>query len=629
MKILVYSDYSRINHSVRPEAEIFLQLAARGHEVCIFSPRLDAREPFTGAGIRTRTTGQTRKISPTSIRLLRDELARDRYDIVFATSSRTIPTAAFACLGFDCRLVVYRGTTRGLKRRDPTSFLTVLHPRVDAVVTVSEAVREAVRKKLYRNRDKVVSIFKGHDLDWYTDRPADLSEFGIPPDAIVVIAVARFRPSKGLRYLLEATHLLADIERLHLLVVGSGADQEPYTSLVRSSPMAERIHVTGRRDDALGLIAASDMLVQASVEGEGLPRSILEALAFGKPVISTTAGGAREILEEGKSGFIIPPADREAIARSVRALAEDPAKIRAMAVDCRDLLRSRLSHEKTAASYERFFLSLVGDQVRSGADVSGGQTCRAQISADYISRKAGISQLLEDFRIHGEVLHQKRNTVKKVQLDDADLVVKSFKIPGGVRALLYGRFRKSKARRSFEHAQRLQALGIETPAPVAFVEQYRRGRLRASYFVSEYYPHDFSMSHVLPAAGGGKAPDEAGAVIDAFTRFTFRLHEAGVLHRDYNTGNILVRCQAGDWTFAIIDINRMRFGRLSVRQRLNNLVRLTDDIAAMQRMARTYGQLSHLDPRRCERLLLKLKRQHWRRLDTRKRFKKLLGAHPR
>ncbi len=362
MKILVYSDYSRINHSVRPEVEIFLQLASRGHKVSVFSPRLDPNEPFTAAGISTATTGQTAKISPSSIRMLRNELRRDSYDVVFATSSRTIPTAAFACLGFHSKLIVYRGTTRGLKRRDPTSFLTVLHPRVDAVVTVSKAVSEAVRKKLYKNRDKVVSIFKGHNIDWYTDEPADLSEFGIPEDAVVAIAVARFRPSKGLRYLLEATSALADIERFHLLVVGSGADEEPYTSLVNSSPMADRIHIAGRREDALRLTAAADVLVQASVDGEGLPRAIMEALSFGKPIISTTAGGAKEILEEGKSGFIIPPADSAAIAERLRALAEHPERIQAMAEHCKDLLRTRLSHTQTAEAYEAFFESICAGQ---------------------------------------------------------------------------------------------------------------------------------------------------------------------------------------------------------------------------------------------------------------------------
>lgn len=629
MKILVYSDYSRINHSVRPEAEIFLQLAARGHKVSIFSPRLDPSEPFTGAGIRTATTEQTGKLSLTAIRLLRRELARENHDVVFATSSRTIPTAAFACMGFSCRLVVYRGTTRGLKRSDPTSFLTVLHPRVDAVLTVSEAVSAAVRKKLYKNRDKVVSIFKGHDIEWYTDPPADLSEFSIPPDAVVAIAVARFRPSKGLRYLLEASELLADIEPLHLLIVGSGADQAPYTSLVTNSPMRDRIHVTGRREDALRLIAAADFLVQPSVDGEGLPRAIIEALAFGKPVISTTAGGAKEVLEAGKSGLIIPPADSVAIARSIRALAEQPETIQAMSEHCRNLVRTRLSHVRTAAAYEQFFQSLSSEQEPMQRGAVTHQALCGEVALAYRQHWTAIMDLLENFEAQGETLHRKRNTVKKMRLHDTPVVVKSFKVPEGIRAFVYGRIRKSKARRSFEHAKRLHTLGISTPDPIAFMEQRRRSRLSASHYVCEYSPHDFSMKYALSVNEDGRHPDEAGAIIEAFTRFTFELHEAGVLHRDHNASNTLVRDQTGAWEFTIIDINRMRFGSLTLRQRMKNLVRLTDDVPTMKLLAHTYAELVGEQPGLCETLLMKEKRRHWRKLALKEQFKRLLGKGPR
>jgi len=626
MKILVYSDYSRINHSVRPEAEISLQLAARGHTVCIFSPRLDPGEPFTAAGIRTATTGQTAKLSPTSIALLRQELARDDYDVVFATSSRTIPTAAFACIGFPCRLVVYRGTTRGLKRRDPTSFLTVLHPRVDAVATVSDAVSEAVRRKLYKNRDKVVAIFKGHNIDWYTDAPADLSEFGIPKDAVVAIAVARFRPSKGLSYLLEAGEHLADLEQLHFLIVGSGAEDAPYARLVENSPMRERIHIVGRREDALSLIAAADCLVQPSIDGEGLPRSIIEALAFGKPIITTTAGGAKEVIEDGKTGFVIPPADSTAIARSLRTLVQQPEKTQAMAEECRNLVRTRLSHLRTGEAYERFFQALCDEPRKQGAATP---ELRTMLNPAFDEHRAGIMNLLDTFETQGEILHRKRNTLKKMRLDDLAVVVKSFKVPGGLRALVYGQIRASKARRAFEYAQRLRSLGLETPNPIACFEEHEQRRLAASYFVCEYWPHDFSMTQVLSGDAGRDTPGGAESIIEAFTQFTFELHEAGVLHRDHNASNTLVRERGEGWEFAIIDINRIRFGSLDLRERLQNFARLTDDIPTMQLLARTYARLSGESQELCETLLMKAKRRHWRKVALKNRLKRMVGRLPR
>jgi tRNA A-37 threonylcarbamoyl transferase component Bud32 len=252
-----------------------------------------------------------------------------------------------------------------------------------------------------------------------------------------------------------------------------------------------------------------------------------------------------------------------------------------------------------------------------------------EVAPNYAPYRDAIAALLAGFDAQGETLHRKRNTVKKMQLDDRAVVVKSFRVPGGVRAFVYGRLRKSKARRAYEYAQRLRAMGVDTPAPVAFVEQRSGGGLSASFFVSEYYPYDFAMSAVFPGTKDEPAPEEADAIIEAFTRITFDLHEAGVLHIDHNPSNTLVRRQAGGWDFAIIDINRMQFRALTLEQRMKNLVRLTDDVAAMRLMARTYAHLAGEKPERCEDLLMKLKRRHWRKLAFKKQVKKLLGRHPR
>ncbi|NNL56259.1 MAG: glycosyltransferase family 4 protein, partial [Pseudomonadales bacterium] len=316
---------------------------------------------FQQAGIQTIVTGQQHKISLATIRLLRKELRRGNYDIIYATNSRSIPSAAFAAIGFGSKLVCYRGTTRGLKRRDPTSYLTLLHPRVDAVICVSQSVQQAVEKKLWHKQCQLATIFKGHELGWYQQPATNLGTLGIPGDAFVAIAAARFRPTKGLDILIQATHHLADLAKLHVLVVGSGTDTEQYVQAIAGSPMRERIHVTGLRSDAPQLIAASDVLVQASVDGEGLPRSILEGLAYGTPAISTTAGGAKEILEPGQTGFIVPTRDPQAIADKIRYLYNNREQLEQMASHCRAAIATKLSCAATAEAYENFFASVASN----------------------------------------------------------------------------------------------------------------------------------------------------------------------------------------------------------------------------------------------------------------------------
>ncbi|MDB4542180.1 glycosyltransferase family 4 protein [Pseudomonadales bacterium] len=167
MKILVYSDFRQITHSVRPESEIFIELARLGHHLTVCSPSFDDEQYFRTAGIATICTGQTHKISISAIKVLRTELHRGDYDIVCATNSKRIPRAAFAAIGSRATLVCYRGTTRGLKRSDPTSYLTLLHPRIDAVIGVSQAVQQAVTAKLWQKICALTTIFKGHNLACY------------------------------------------------------------------------------------------------------------------------------------------------------------------------------------------------------------------------------------------------------------------------------------------------------------------------------------------------------------------------------------------------------------------------------------------------------------------------------
>ena len=181
--------------------------------------------------------------------------------------------------------------------------------------------------------------------------------------------------------------------------------------------------------------------------------------------------------------------------------------------------------------------------------------------------------LPEIFDRDGEVLHTGRNTIKAFEVKGEQLAVKRFRRPNLLRAVIYTFFRRSKARRSYEHAVRLRVLGIDSPEPVAWSEYRRHGLLSDSYYVSrrsDYAPLSQTTAH-FPAAG-------TLPVLEAFARFAVSLHEKGVEHRDFNHGNILwTRTAGGACRFQLIDINRMRFEErgLSSRACMINLRRLS------------------------------------------------------
>ena len=177
------------------------------------------------------------------------------------------------------------------------------------------------------------------------------------------------------------------------------------------------------------------------------------------------------------------------------------------------------------------------------------------------------------FSRNGRVIHDGRNTVKLFEIDGQRLAVKRYGHISLLNRLLYGFLRKSKAERAYRHAIRLRQLGVGTPEEVAFLEVRRHCLLDACYFVARYSDY----KPLQPVTELDIQRPEVAAVVDALADFLFRMHNAGVLHKDLNIGNILYRGdRCSGYAFQVIDTNRMRFYRsLSMRRRLDNLRRLS------------------------------------------------------
>jgi len=246
------------------------------------------------------------------------------------------------------------------------------------------------------------------------------------------------------------------------------------------------------------------------------------------------------------------------------------------------------------------------------------QQIRYDIAPSFSHRKDEVFGLVRDFCTTGETLFQKRNTIKKMYLGETSVAVKSFRMPGALQSFIYGLWRKSKARRSFEHATKLQQLGISTPSPVAFIEHKQGNCLRDSYYICLFSDSTCDMADILQPYDNSTRSRE---VVEAFTRFTFGMHENNVLHIDHNAGNTLVTFANDNIEFSVIDINRMRFRPLGIKQRLNNFVRLTDDEHVLTCIAETYAQCSGVPGEYCKSLLAQLKQKHLRKLAIKNKLK--------
>jgi len=360
MNILACTSGNSSFNSLRPEHEIYIGLAKAGHNVTIITHKNEIySQRFLEHNITVIEQPIIKKISLSSIRLIRRIIKDQSIDIVYATNSKSIPNSAIACLGSNAKLVVYRGTASGLYWHDPGNYLSILNPRVDGIICVSKYVYDYVSSLKVLKRKNITTIYKGHDLSWYDKQPADLSEFGIKKGDFTAICVTNARPHKGIDIVLKAVNLLAELENFHLILVGKDIDKEPYKSLFENNKMKRRIHLAGYRNDAPELIAASTILIQASTSGEGLPRVILESLAYNTPVIASSNPGSMEIITDEKNGYIVPIADISALADSLRNLYNSPKALINISANCKDILHNKMSHKATVKNYIEYFESLI------------------------------------------------------------------------------------------------------------------------------------------------------------------------------------------------------------------------------------------------------------------------------
>lgn len=290
-----------------------------------------------------------------SVALYDKLLATEKFDIIHALTNRALSTALTATkkLQHPPKLIAYRGTMGHLSWFDPASWYSYLHPRLDGIICVSDAVRVYL-KKFRISDDKLTVIWKGHDPAWYPPVKRELLRpLGIPDDAVVFNFTGNIRPVKGMKYLLKAFTRIKPEERIHLLVTGEVRDKK-IQKMIGHQP---HVHFAGFRADATALMGACDCIIMPSINREGLPKAILEAMAQGVPAIVTKVGGMPELVVDGECGLVIPPRNVNAIESAVRTIAREAIMRWNMGPAARARIEGpfhfRHTVEKTLALYER------------------------------------------------------------------------------------------------------------------------------------------------------------------------------------------------------------------------------------------------------------------------------------
>lgn len=214
-----------------------------------------------------------------------------------------------------------------------------------------------------------------------------------------------------------------------------------------------------------------------------------------------------------------------------------------------------------------------------------------EVNPDFKNLTSKINSIFQNFDEKGvDFMVGERNKIKVFESDGVKINVKSFKIPNKINQFVYKYFRKSKARRSFEFANILLKKGIGTPTPLAFEENFNSFGLQRSFYASIHQDYDLTFRELVEIKD---FPDEEN-ILRQFTRFSYKMHEAGIEFKDHSPGNTLIK-KIGEtqYDFYLVDLNRMNFHEsMSTELRMKNLSRLTPKKEMVKIMSEEYASIS-------------------------------------
>jgi len=211
-----------------------------------------------------------------------------------------------------------------------------------------------------------------------------------------------------------------------------------------------------------------------------------------------------------------------------------------------------------------------------------------EVSSDFNDRKDYLLSIPSSFAQSGLVIRDDRNVIKRITNDQGDFVVKYFSGMYFFNRLMYSLFRKSKAQRSYLYSKLLNAKGIQTPPAVAWIDYYRWGLLKASYFINQYSPQ--KMYEQLLDEYRMTDPHEKDVLLRALAEFVFHMHSLGFFHDDLSLGNVLVTRRDGAYQFSLLDLNRLKIGRVGFRSGLMNFTKIGLPVEETEMIIRTYAE---------------------------------------
>lgn len=282
---------------------------------------------------------------------------------------------------YSCRFAILVAKWAGAPVIVATNHLPTLDPRrftwkgqamlllaqqyIDMTIIESRINRQAALIHYKLDPMRTVTIYHGIDVQRF-DSTADNQQMrhvlGLTPEDMVIGAVGRLTSQKAHDVLLQAAAIAKkEFASLKCLIVGEGPMRTALEQQARELHLGDNVIFTGYRRDIPALLGIFDVFVLPS-RFEGLPLSILEAMAAGKPVIASAVDGIPEVVIDGQTGLLIPPSDPQALANAMLWLAHNPSEAQAMGRAGRCRVASLFNQERMVKETESLYQALYQDE---------------------------------------------------------------------------------------------------------------------------------------------------------------------------------------------------------------------------------------------------------------------------
>ncbi len=369
MRVLLFSDADVFAGTERHMFDLAKGLNAEGIETRIGSPTPSIlKDRADSAGIGHVCIQKRGLIDRAAIKQLVQLLKNKEIDIIHAHNGRTMLSAAIAvtlartgkAAATQHFLDPDHAAKTGVKSMIYHSAHAWVSSRLSGYIAISDAVRDTMLSRKEAPPEKITVIHNGmYPVDILNQTPpAEVrASLNIPSDHLLIVSAARLEQEKNIVTLISAVE---QVRRKHpnvtCLIAGSGTLEGELKSQITNMNQEANIRLLGFREDAISLIGACDLFVLPSV-AEPFGLVLLEAMALGKPVIATDAGGPKEIVVSGSTGNLVPPSDPAAMATAIEHFIEHRSDLERMGKRGKErfneLFSAKTMSQRIAAFYEK------------------------------------------------------------------------------------------------------------------------------------------------------------------------------------------------------------------------------------------------------------------------------------